>query len=566
MNTTYLPKNYESALKIIEAFAKNIFAGNDENQKKDLHQNLLVLAKLYTPSNMIKKRLSDSDINIHVEKETKFEPFEFEIDGVKNQFESKSISKFEPNKVETDANQVEKNFEYNSGKTVTLPEEVWLKIINYLKTKDMFLNFGLVSKFFNGLTLDSRAVKYLELANISYEKIFNQVLELIKRSNHIKVLQIKSIVSSEFDPHEIYWNRLMCQALKSSNLKSIKILLQRGPWSNERLAFKDAQEIVRYGKYLEKLEINKYIFLDDGQLDEISKITTLKSLKIGCLSIKSLVDIAQNCKQLEKISIFKNINDRGSRKILHKRLREAFDTFFKERSDTLKEFRIEEIEIGNLFQNINLCQNLEKLAIKVEYLKENNCDSIIQLKGLKELVIWSCDFCKNNSLNKLMKRMDVSKLKSLMLCDKGDREGTLFETISNMHFPVLERLVMHSSGYSDKAVETLLKNCPNLKSAQLYVSSSHIFAHESFSESISINTLVDYSIKNGIYIDFGYEWETMKDCSIYGNGRNLALLGTKLKEQDYPSWLKYQELKRNFEEWCDANQWSWSYKYHGSYF
>ena len=232
----------------------------------------------------------------------------------------------------------------------------------------------------------------------------------------------------------------------------------------------------------------------------------------------------------------------------------------------MKEFRIEEIEIGNLFQNINLCQNLEKLAIKVEYLKENNCDSIIQLKGLKELVIWSCDFCKNNSLNKLMKRMDVSKLKSLMLCDKGDREGTLFETISNMHFPVLERLVMHSSGYSDKAVETLLKNCPNLKSAQLYVSSSHIFAHESFSESISINTLVDYSIKNGIYIDFGYEWETMKDCSIYGNGRNLALLGTKLKEQDYPSWLKYQELKRNFEEWCDANQWSWSYKYHGSYF
>ena len=553
MNTTYLPKNYESALKIIEAFAKNIFAGNDENQKKDLHQNLLVLAKLYTPSNMTKKRPSESEINIHIEKETKFEPtefetdvnhiekkakfepFEFETDGVKNQFESKSISKFEPNKVETDANQVEKNFEYNSGKTVTLPEEVWLKIMNYLKTKDMFLNFGLVSKFFNGLTLDSRAVKYLELANISYEKKFNQVLELIKRSNHIKVLQIKSIVSSEFDPHEIYWNRLMCQALKSSNLKSIKILLQRGPWSNERLAFKDAQEIVRYGKYLEKLEINKYIFLDDGQLDEISKITTLKSLKIGCLSIKSLVDIAQNCKQLEKISIFKNINDRGSRKILHKRLREAFDTFFKERSDTLKEFRIEEIEIGNLFQNINLCQNLEKLAIKVEYLKENNCDSIIQLKGLKELVIWSCDFCKNNSLNKLMKRMDVSKLKSLMLCDKGDREGTLFETISNMHFPVLERLVMHSSGYSDKAVETLLKNCPNLKSAQLYVSSSHIFAHESFSESISINTLVDYSIKNGIYIDFGYEWETMKDCSIYGNGRNLALLGTKLKEQDYPS-------------------------------
>ena len=28
---------------------------------------------------------------------------------------------------------------------------------------------------------------------------------------------------------------------------------------------------------------------------------------------------------------------------------------------------------------------------------------------------------------------------------------------------------------------------------------------------------------------------------------------TTLKEQDLPSWLKYQDLKRKFEEWCDAN-------------
>ena len=71
MNITYLPQDYESALKVIETFAKNIFAGNDENQKKNLHQNLLVLAKLYTPSNMTKKIPFESETNaIHVEKNT----------------------------------------------------------------------------------------------------------------------------------------------------------------------------------------------------------------------------------------------------------------------------------------------------------------------------------------------------------------------------------------------------------------------------------------------------------------------------------------------------------------
>ena len=66
-----------------------------------------------------------------------------------------------------------------------------------------------------------------------------------------------------------------------------------------------------------------------------------------------------------------------------------------------------------------------------------------------------------------------------------------------------------------------------------------------------------------IYIDFGHE-TSMEDINIFGNGCNLALLESKLKEQNYPSWLKYQELKRNFQEWCDANL--WSYKDHRTFF
>ena len=156
MSTTKLPLDYESAIEVIETFVKNIFAGSDENQKKDLHQNLLFLAKLYTPSNMTKKRPFESDTNnaIHVEKKPRIEHIEVEPNA--NQVEAKI------GPIENDENHPK----VDSGKIGTLPEEIWLKIMNYLKTKDLFLNFGLVNKFFNGLTLDSRAVKYLKLADI----------------------------------------------------------------------------------------------------------------------------------------------------------------------------------------------------------------------------------------------------------------------------------------------------------------------------------------------------------------------------------------------------------------
>ena len=88
MSTTNLSKDYESAMKFIDTFVKNVFAGNDDTQKKDLHENLLVLAKLYTPSNMTKKRPSESDTNdTHVEKQAKVEHIEFEAKD--NQVETK---------------------------------------------------------------------------------------------------------------------------------------------------------------------------------------------------------------------------------------------------------------------------------------------------------------------------------------------------------------------------------------------------------------------------------------------------------------------------------------------
>ena len=115
-----------------QIFAYEVHSGNDENSKLQVQKYLLKLANLCKNSRTYKKR-----------------PIENEIDE----------------------NQVEKKIKIDPKKTPNLPQEIWLKIMNHLKTKDLFLSFGLVCKFFNGLTLDSRAVKFLEVKKANKREI-----------------------------------------------------------------------------------------------------------------------------------------------------------------------------------------------------------------------------------------------------------------------------------------------------------------------------------------------------------------------------------------------------------
>ena len=48
-----------------------------------------------------------------------------------------------------------------------LPNELWMKILTYLPTHDIFANFSLVNKHFHGLTLNPSSIKYIQM-NVSY--------------------------------------------------------------------------------------------------------------------------------------------------------------------------------------------------------------------------------------------------------------------------------------------------------------------------------------------------------------------------------------------------------------
>ena len=120
--------DFKTVIKAIQKFAKDIFDGKDEDQKKDLRENLLELVedsgipKPALPVNILKR------------------PIEIKNEPVKQNVAKKS--------------------KHDSGRKAEVPYDIWLKIMNYLDTKDLFKNFNLACRKFNFMSMDSNAVKY----------------------------------------------------------------------------------------------------------------------------------------------------------------------------------------------------------------------------------------------------------------------------------------------------------------------------------------------------------------------------------------------------------------------
>ena len=103
-----------------------------------------------------------------------------------------------------------------------LPDEIWLKIIAYLKIHDLFLTFALVNKHFNTLSQDSTILKSLKLMEIRKKKDFRNVIKVIERSKNLKEFSVELC--------KPFWRKFMNLALENSKLKSLEIL-NHNDWS-----------------------------------------------------------------------------------------------------------------------------------------------------------------------------------------------------------------------------------------------------------------------------------------------------------------------------------------------
>ena len=104
--------------------------------------------------------------------------------------------------------QMNKRRKLDPNEINSLPNEIWLKILNCLDTQTIFANFALVCKKFHNLTLDSRAVKTINLIGIdTYEK-YKSAKKVLKRSKNLYKIKIRNSL--------FYCDSFITQAFKSN--------------------------------------------------------------------------------------------------------------------------------------------------------------------------------------------------------------------------------------------------------------------------------------------------------------------------------------------------------------
>ena len=132
--------DFESSLKTIGNFVQAVISDQDENKKNNMVEELQHFLELAKSPNSSRKRCKNCNSNIP-QKKIKLE-----------------------------------------SRVVEMPNEIWTKIMNYLPTKEIFQNFGLVSKRFQSLL---GGIKYLQVRNINTVDLCKKFIEIVRNRKSI---------------------------------------------------------------------------------------------------------------------------------------------------------------------------------------------------------------------------------------------------------------------------------------------------------------------------------------------------------------------------------------------
>ena len=336
-----------------------------------------------------------------------------------------------------------------------VPNEMWIKVLTYLPTKDIFGGFAQVSKHFNNLTT---SIKYL---NIYLEKL------KVTLERSINLTELKLDNSHQESHHSYTIEESVKYALSvCPRLKVLKVLR-----ANDSYACSFSTEVKNYAKALEKIEFKNFQ-VDGKTLIEISKLETLKSVAISTkwaitFKPKFINALAESKNQLEAID-FQLTTKEASNKT---QIRSSLNHLLKMKSQTMKYIRLELREKSCKdgcvpLKNLSLCQNLETFN---GYLHSHDFAYMAEVTKLKNLNL-DCQYrAWSGEMISLFNQLDLSALKHLSVhFSAAGQDRELFK----IHFPSLERFYFHpndyySSGANDKTIKDLVKNAPNLRIVEL---------------------------------------------------------------------------------------------------
>ena len=355
-----------------------------------------------------------------------------------------------------------------------LPNEIWLKILHCLKTKDLFGSFAFVCKHFHNLTLDSKTVKILSLNRIKTRQKYLKVLNVLNRSKNLYEFKIEN--SSQF------YDKLILYALKSNpKLKSLKILSQTHNQKNSTLSEEVIQAI---GEDLEHLELFGIDHPNDELMKKISILENLKSLKmvVPNLCLKNLIDIGINCSKLEKVHFDWIKLEQSSYNWENPQLNisandiiDAYDKFFKERKETLKSVFIGRIDTNircQVLKNLVLCENLEELIFDNAGCVDNfGLDIISKLSSLKCLQLpllcppdndWRGKTIHN--VNLLFKGSNLTNLTYIYITENNYLAEDFLKNITGYENSKLMKIFIHGCSNLKVQESTLRSLAANVQS------------------------------------------------------------------------------------------------------
>ena len=354
-----------------------------------------------------------------------------------------------------------------------LPNEIWMKIMGYLKNKDIFRSFALVNKHFHCLTMDTSAVKYLHLKDVENkaesEALYIKWIEVIKHSKKLIELKIKDRY------RHLDWNDLIEETLKTNqSLKSLKIDFFQYDIKTSTLS-PGVTEALKLAKCLQNFE-SHYVSLSQDFFNVICQLKSLRTFYVQCpgwpgdFKTKFVENLASSKNPIEE---FNTDVFRFAPKEL---ISNAINTFYTEKKNTIKTFhsidRSSEDDHEKCYPlpNLNICRNITSIFA---FLHEHDLELISDLPKLDTLSIY--EPIRDNNYIKAFHRMNFSKLKYLFLeVDTKNEYESILEELSSIQFPSLKRLLvenqyikedMRESGVSvtEKTIEKLAKNAPKLK-------------------------------------------------------------------------------------------------------
>ena len=478
-------KDFEKVLEFFEKFSKSvIFQDNDEQESKlfEIFAKMSELRKTYT----FKKR-SNRQKQVLVAKKPKLDLIE--------------IPK--------------------------IPDEIWLKILNFLGSKDIFSNFALVCKKFHNLSLDSRAMKYMNLYEISNSEKYQNAMKVLKRSKNLQEVKIKNCSSK--------CNNFITQAFKSNpKLKSIDVKNQSHTmdWFKISMGAKRA-----FGKHLESLGLGSVQI--EHQDDMMQTILSQKNLKTFRVSLSNtdtvkefLKHLPNNCKKLENIFFDTITCDSLDYQYNFPSYQAAFDLFFEEMKENLKSLGFYQFyykdhyhfnpfmanlntyfanpTFDHILKNLGLCQNIEKLEIwDSTYITNTTLSMISKMQNLKHLMLRQLGNYATG-VNALFQVMNLEKLEFLFLSGSQYLTKEFLNTISNRMPSNLTEIWVTLSPQLEIETSTLtnLKNCHKLKKLGFEESNfSGVYSDfvQEFNEEISL-----------------YFYEYQEDCWIDLNQKLMA--------------------------------------------